>query len=163
MGLKLVWARVRGRETALVVLAGLVGACAPPGSGVGSGGQDPPGLHTMMVELAMRHASLWFAGEAENWPLADYMMHELEEVAARIPEVHAEYDGIPVASLLTQMMTPAVEATAAAVDAGDREAFVAAYDQLTTSCNACHAASDRGAIVIQRPTSPPLTNVRYAP
>jgi hypothetical protein len=122
-----------------------------------------PGLHTLMVELAMRHASLWFAGDAENWELADYMMHELEEVAERIVELHPDYEDIPVGSLFAQMATPAIEDAERAIEATDRDAFVAAFDRLTTSCNACHAASNRTAIVIQRPTTPPLTNLRYAP
>jgi hypothetical protein len=49
------------------------------------------------------------------------------------------------------------------VDAADRSGFRVAYDELTTACNACHIASDRAAIVMQRPTSPPLTNLRYIP
>jgi cytochrome c553 len=61
------------------------------------------------------------------------------------------------------MTLPAVEELEAAVAAGDRDAFTAAYDRLTTACNDCHVAAGRGAIVIQRPTAPPLTNLRYAP
>jgi hypothetical protein len=120
-----------------------------------------PGLHAMMVELGMRHASLWFAGDAENWALADYMAHELEEVAEHIREVHPEYDDVPVAGLMAQLTLPHVGEIRAAIEAQDPGAFGRAYDRLTASCNACHAASDRSAIVIQRPTAPPLTNLRY--
>jgi hypothetical protein len=122
-----------------------------------------PGLHSMMVELAMRHASVWFAGEAQNWELADYMAHELAEVAERVSEVHPEYEGIPVATLMARIALPVIEELEAAVDARDHGAFIAAYDRLTTSCNACHTASERAAIVIQRPATPPLTNLRYTP
>jgi hypothetical protein len=122
-----------------------------------------PGLHTLMVELQHRHATLWFSGEAENWPLADYFLHELEELIEDIEELHPVYHGVPVAELLTEMTLPAVERMEEAVDASDRDAFVLAYDQLTVACNACHVASDRAAIVMQRPTAPPLTNLRYIP
>jgi hypothetical protein len=122
-----------------------------------------PGLHALMVELGMRHASLWFAGDAGNWPLADYMLHELEELVEHIEELHPVYRDVRVAELLRQMTVPAVESLEGAVEAGDRARFAQAYDQLTTACNACHAASDRAAIVIQRPTAPPLTNLRYTP
>jgi hypothetical protein len=122
-----------------------------------------PGLHSMMVELAMRHASVWFAGDAQNWELADYMVHELEEVAELIADVHPEYDGVAVATLMAQLTLPVIEEVEAAVDARDHGAFVAAYDRLTTSCNACHTAASRAFIVIQRPTAPPLTNLRYTP
>jgi hypothetical protein len=122
-----------------------------------------PGLHSLMLELQHRHASLWFAADAGNWPLADYVMHEVEELIEDIETLHPDYDGIPVADMLAEMTTPAVERLEAAVDAADGAAFTLAYDQLTTACNACHVASDRAAIVIERPTSPPLTNLRYLP
>jgi hypothetical protein len=122
-----------------------------------------PGLHTLMVDLGMRHASLWFAGEAENWPLADYMVHELEELVEEIEELHPVYQDVQVAELLREMTTPAVEALEAAVDHEDPRGFERAYDDLTSACNACHIASDRASIVMERPTSPPFTNLRYRP
>ncbi len=122
-----------------------------------------PGLHTLMVDLGMRHASLWFAGEAENWPLADYMVHELEELVEEIEELHPVYRDVQVAELLREMTTPAVEALETAVDDENLQDFERAYDDLTTACNACHIASDRAAIVMERPTSPPFTNLRYRP
>jgi len=122
-----------------------------------------PGLHSLMTEVQHRHATLWFAAEAENWPLVDYFLHELEEIIEDIEEIHPVYDGVPVAEMLAEMTTPAIELLEDATDAEDRVAFVAAYDQLTAACNACHIASDRDAIIMQRPTSPPLTNLRYLP
>jgi hypothetical protein len=122
-----------------------------------------PGLHTLMVDLGMRHASLWFAGDAGNWPLADYMVHEIEELIEETGELHPVYRDIQVAALLQEMTAPAIEALEGAVNAGDRGAFVQAYDRLTTACNHCHTASGRAAIVIQRPTAPPLTNLRFQP
>lgn len=122
-----------------------------------------PGLHTMMTDLGMRHASLWFAGEGDNWPLASYMIHELEEVTGDIETLHPEYDGVQVQVMLREMTTPAIEEIEAAIEAGDRAAFAAAYDRLTTACNQCHSAADRAAIVIQRPTAPPQSNLRYRP
>lgn len=122
-----------------------------------------PGLHTLMVDLGIRHASLWFAGNAENWPLADYMVHELEELVEEIEELHPIYRDVEVAALLGEMTHPAVEALEDAVEDEDRAAFADAYDRLTAACNACHVASDRAALVIQRPTAPPLTNLRFSP
>jgi hypothetical protein len=122
-----------------------------------------PGLHAMMHDLGIRHASLWFAGDAANWELADYMIHELEEVVERIEEVHPTYDDVPVATMLREMTHPRIEEIEAALDAEDPAAFATAFDALTQACNQCHAAAGRAAIVIQRPTAPPLTNLRYEP
>jgi hypothetical protein len=161
------WRTIWRRSTVvLAAAAGTMASCSSPADDAHIRELEArftPGLHSMMVELATRHASVWFAGDAQNWELADYMAHELAEVAEHIGEAHPEYDDIPVATLMAQMTLPAVEELEAAVDARDHGAFVAAYDRLTTSCNACHEASDRAAIVVQRPTAPPLTNVRYAP
>jgi hypothetical protein len=38
-----------------------------------------PGLGELMSANQMRHAKLWFAGEAGNWPLAAYDLDELKE------------------------------------------------------------------------------------
>lgn len=122
-----------------------------------------PGLHTLMVTLGHRHASLWFSGDEANWRLADYMIHELEELVEEIETLHPVYDDIPVAEMLAEMTTPAIELIEAALALEDRAQFVQAYDQLTVACNACHVASGRDFIVVVRPTSPPFTNLRYRP
>jgi len=154
-----------------VVLASALGfaACAPGESADTAGRFDEleqrftPGLHQLMADLGMRHASLWFAGEAANWPLADYMVHEIEELIEDIETLHPVYRDVQVAALLGEMTTPAIESLEGAVESGDRGAFTEAYERFTAACNHCHTASGRGFIVIQNPTSPPFTNLRYAP
>lgn len=122
-----------------------------------------PGLHTLMGQLADRHALVWFAGEAQNWPLAAYMVHELEELVEDIAELHPVYHEVMVADLLQGMTRPATEALAAAVAAGDLETFERSYDDLTAACNGCHVAADRPYIVVRRPDRPPLANLRFEP
>ncbi len=122
-----------------------------------------PGLHEQMIHLQFRHASLWFAGEEENWELADYMIHELEELVEEIEEANPVYRGVAVAELLGEMTHPAIEAIETAITRRDRDAFRMGYDQLTTACNACHIASERPAIVMQRPDHPPYGNLRFTP
>lgn len=122
-----------------------------------------PGLHAQMMELQQRHATLWFAAEAENWALVDYFLHEVEGLVEDIEEFNATYHDIEVAELLVAMTVPAIEAMEAAADAADRTRFTAAYDEFTAACNSCHVATDRAALVIQRPTAPPLSNLRYLP
>jgi hypothetical protein len=121
-----------------------------------------PGLHSLMQQVQLRHAQLWFAGEAGNWELADYQVHELEELLEQIQALHPEYDDQPVAELLEQLL-PAVERVEGAIDARQPAEFAAAFDDMTTQCNACHTATDRSVIVIQRPTTRPLDNLRYEP
>jgi hypothetical protein len=166
---------IAGLRAATVAMTALAGLSLLAGCGGGGGAavsearlqeleaRFTPGLHSLMLDLGMRHASVWFAGEAGNWPLADYLVHELEELLEDIEELHPVYREIRVAELLGEMTLPAVESLQEAVEAGDRAGFARAYDRLTSACNACHEVADRAAIVIQRPTAPPFTNLRYPP
>jgi hypothetical protein len=149
---------------AAIVLAGCGQAVDErhPGDEASSQGLRP-GLHAMMTELQLRHANLWFAGDAENWPLAEHQVHELEELLEKTAEYHPEYSGVRVGELLTAMTDTSVAALDAAVDARDAAAFRTAFDGLTERCNACHTVAERGYLVIQRPRVPPLDNLRYAP
>jgi hypothetical protein len=118
-----------------------------------------PGLHTLMGAVANRHAMLWFAGQAENWELVDYQIHEMEELIEEIEELHPVYDDIPVAQLLGEMTHPAIEALETAMAARDRAAFTSSFDRLTQACNSCHLAADREVLLVVRPSSPPITNL----
>jgi hypothetical protein len=139
--------------------------------GCGRGDGDPtdleprlrPGLHVLMTELQYRHANLWFSGDAENWPLAEHQLHEMEELLESIEEHHPEYRGTEIREVLRTMMHPAVEALETVVAARDVAGFGTAFDELTLRCNACHTATERPYLVVQRPTVPPLTNLRFDP
>lgn len=38
-----------------------------------------PGLGTLMNAIQIHHLKLWKSGNAENWELANFELHELEE------------------------------------------------------------------------------------
>ena len=61
------------------------------------------------------------------------------------------------------MVDPALAQLQAAVDAHDGAKFDAAYDALSASCNGCHSAAGHGFLVIQRPRTPMLDNLRAEP
>ena len=50
-----------------------------------------------------------------------------------------------------------------AIAAKDFKKFAAGYDALNKACNACHAGTENGFVVIKRPTTPAFTNQDYAP
>jgi hypothetical protein len=121
-----------------------------------------PGMGDLMSALQLRHAKLWYAGRAENWPLAAFELHEIEETLERIERWHPEEDGLQVAPALESFIGPAHHVLGASVANKDRGAFEAAFDDLTQGCNACHQAMKHEFIVIQRPTREPVTNQRWA-
>jgi hypothetical protein len=124
----------------------------------GAAGEPPdfPGLGEIMALQQMRHIKLWFAGNAANWPLANYEMGELNEGFDDVTklfggDIVGQHVGAPMSELEK------------AIDNNNRVAFAAAFDKLSAGCNACHRTLDHGFIVIQRPTLPPYSNQNFVP
>lgn len=112
---------------------------------------DFPGLGEIMSLQQMRHIKLWFAGNAANWPLADYEIGELKEGFEDVTkllggDIVSQHVGAPISELEKS------------IDGKDRAAFAAAFDKLNAGCNGCHRALDHGFIVIQRPQSLPYSD-----
>lgn len=122
-----------------------------------------PELGQQMLELQIRHGRLWAAGEAENWMLTQFQLAELRESFSAVVELNGEHAALQpqrLADVLPAMTDPALTQLQEAVDGQDKRKFEAAYDALSNACNACHAASDHGFLVIQRPQTPVLDNLR---
>src|SRR6516162_11665450 len=66
---------------ALLLTAGI--ACAQPSikqdEGSAEEAEHLPHLSEIMVQQQMRHIKLWFAGNAGNWPLAEYQLGALKD------------------------------------------------------------------------------------
>lgn len=115
--------------------------------------EEGPGLGEIMTLTQMRHAKIWFAGEARNWELVDYELDELEEGFADVIKYHPTHKDAPLAisDLVPKMMDGPIEDLRQAAKAHDEAAFVAAFETLTTACNSCHQATDFGFNVVKRP------------
>jgi hypothetical protein len=144
--------------TCIIVAASVPFAAAQPA-------KEPyaPGLGEFMTATQLRHAKLWFAGDANNWDLAAYeideIMEGLEDAEKRFPT----HDGIPVAEMIKANIDPAVEELRKAVEAKSSTKFAVAFDKLSSACNTCHAGANKQFIRIRRPTSSPLSNQNFAP
>ena len=94
---------------------------------------------------------LYFAGQEENWELADIYTHELEEVAELIIDSEDIDKGINRSKLMETMFLPQIEEMEKTIDAGDKARFLEQYDILIKTCNACHNAAKYGAIKVTAP------------
>jgi cytochrome c556 len=124
---------------------------------------EPPELGQQMLELQIRHARLWQAGEAQNWLLTQFQIAELREALAGVAEQNGDHAALQpqrLADVLPGMTNPALKQLQDAADAQDKAKFEAAYDALSNACTACHVAADHGFLVIQRPRTPVLDNLR---
>ena len=120
-----------------------------------------PGLGELMSANQMRHAKLWFAGQAGNWPLAAYELDELREGFDDVLTYQPHFKGKPIAKLLEPMTEPALAQLEAAIAAKNRARFEAAFDELSHACSSCHRELGYGFIAIQRPTASTFTNQRF--
>ncbi len=160
------------RFAVLSVAAGfalVASACSPasaPAAG-SSAAPEPyaPGLGEIMSLQQMRHTKLWFAGESQNWELADYEVDELGEGFDDAVKFHPTHKDSPVApkDAIPRMVTQPLKDLRAAIEKKDRAAFETAYDAFTDSCNRCHDATNFSFNRVQRPEANPYPNQVFAP
>jgi hypothetical protein len=144
--------------TTIAILVSVLCAAAQPA-------KEPyaPGLGEFMTATQLRHAKLWFAGKENNWDLAAYEIDEITEGLEDAEKQFPTREGLPVADMIKANIDPAIEELKKAVEARSSAKFAAAFDQLTSACNTCHAGANKPFIRIQRPTSSPLSNQNFAP
>jgi hypothetical protein len=121
----------------------------------GSGCSTPPGpgLGEIMTLNQMRHAKLWFAGEARNWELASYELDELQEGFDDVVLYHPTHKDspLPLSALVPKIMGEPMQSLRKAVESEDVAQFEKSYDDLTEGCNSCHEATRFGFNVVKRP------------
>lgn len=111
-----------------------------------------PGMGEIMGATQMRHAKLWFAGNAKNWKLASYEVDEIEEGLADAAKYHPVFKkNAPISAMLEKFVKPPINDIRRAIEVENIPQFRTSYDALTTACNACHQAAGQEFIVIKRP------------
>ena len=125
-----------------------------------------PELGEQMLGIQIRHARLWFAGQAQNWLLAAFELQEIKEAFDAVVEQnpdHAIFQPQRLADILPAMTKAPVTAMRDAIDHGSKAEFDKAYDGLSAACTGCHKVAGNDFLVIQRPTAPLRDNLRTAP
>lgn len=118
-----------------------------------------PGFGDLMGSVQVHHNKLWFAGVNENWPLAEFALHEIEEIFEEMRTYHADMPEIEI----LPMIDPALEAMHSAIDERNTENFKQGYLTLSNTCNACHASTGFEYIKIVVPTTPAFSNQDFSP
>lgn len=122
-----------------------------------------PGLGEFMTQISTRHLKLWYAGDAENWSLAEYELEEIHEGLEDLAKYHPTHDKLAgsVPDLIAAYMNGPLNQIDAAIKNKNLENFRAGYDNLTTACNSCHQANHFGFNVLQRPDANPFSNQSF--
>lgn len=116
-----------------------------------------PGFGEFMSSIQVHHAKLWFAGQNQNWKLADFEMHEIGEAIDAIQEFQTERKE----SEKVPMLKPALDAVNDAIQKQNAGLFKSSYLLLTNTCNNCHKAVDFGFNIVKIPDTPPYSNQAF--
>jgi len=116
-----------------------------------------PGFGELMSNIQIHHAKLWFAGQNQNWKLADFEMHEIGETLDAILQYETERDE----SKKVEMLKPALDAVNDAIQKQSPELFTSSYILLTNTCNNCHKAVNFEFNVVKIPETPPFSNQEF--
>jgi hypothetical protein len=113
-----------------------------------------PGFGEFMSGIQVHHEKLWFAGINQNWKLADFEIHEIEESLEDIKKYCTDR---PESKSIDMINAPLDSVSKAIVSKNETE-FKSGYLLLTNTCNSCHQATNHEFNVITVPTTPPFSN-----
>jgi len=113
-----------------------------------------PGFGEFMSSIQVHHNKLWFAGQNQNWKLADFEIHEIMEAIDDIKKYQTERKE----SQLVGMITPALDSVNTAIQQKNITLFKNSYILLTNTCNNCHRTVNFEFNVVKIPDNPPFSN-----
>ena len=113
-----------------------------------------PGFGEFMSSIQAHHIKLWFAGQNQNWKLADFEIHEIMETIEDIKKNETERKE----SQMIDMINPALDSVNNAIKQKNPELFKSGYSLLTNTCNACHRAANFEFNVVKIPDNQPFSN-----
>ncbi|APW58826.1 hypothetical protein [Paludisphaera borealis] len=122
----------------------------------------------IMADVGGHFTNLWFAGEAENWPLADFYLGETKSHlrwAVRSKPVRKDDAGrdVNLSGILEAFENSQLTQLKQAVDRKDKAAFETIYRDSLTVCYSCHKASDKPYLRPQIPARPETGVINFDP
>jgi hypothetical protein len=113
-----------------------------------------PGFGEFMSGIQAHHSKLWFAGQYQNWKLADFEIHEIMEAIEDIQKYETDRNE----SQLIGMINPAIDSINQAIKKENPVLFKSSFTYLTNTCNSCHRAASFEFNVVKIPDSLPFSN-----
>ena len=130
-------------------------------------GQLPSQSHTM-ADVAYHFSNLWFAGQADNWPLAEFLLDETRSHlrwAVRVRPIRPLSNGgqFNAGDMLAAVEQGAFKELQDSVRAKEQPRFTAAYRNMLASCYACHVAAEKPYLQLRVPDRPAETMIEFDP
>jgi hypothetical protein len=130
-------------------------------------GKAPDQSHAM-ADVGYHYANLWFAGEKQNWPLAEFCLDETRSHlrwAVRIIPVRKTPTGqdLELKGILDALESSVLDDLRKAVAAHDRAQFELAYKRTLEGCYACHKSAGKPYLRPQLPEQPGAPILNFDP
>ena len=122
----------------------------------------------IMADVGDHFTNLWFAGTADNWPLADFYLSEtkshLRWAVRRIP-IRKDNKGhdINLTAILEAFENSQLTQLKRTIDGKDRAAFEKVYKESLTVCYSCHKAADKPYLRPRVPAEPESRIIQFDP
>lgn len=113
-----------------------------------------PGFGDFMSSIQVHHNKLYFAGQNQNWKLADFEVQEIKESLEDISEYCTDRDE----SKSIMMIQPALDSISYAISQKSVVLFKNSFYILTNTCNSCHQATNFEFNVVKIPDAVPFSN-----
>ncbi len=130
-------------------------------------GRLPDQAHAMQ-DVGYHFTHVWFAGQKENWELANFYVGETKSHlrwAVRIIPKRKDKAGqeIDLASILQSLENGPLAQLETAIASRNKDRFAAAYKFTLETCYACHKTSDKPYLRLQVPQHPEVQIIDFNP
>lgn len=122
----------------------------------------------VMQDVSYHFSNLWFAGQHENWDLANFYWSETRSHlrwAVRIIPKRKDNAGqdVDLVAILQAFENGPLQRLQAAITAKDKAAFEQNYRTSMETCYACHKAADKPFLRLQIPERPETPLINFDP
>ena len=129
----------------------------------------PSNSHIMM-DVQWHWTNLWFAGQAKNWPLAQYYFNEtrghIQWLIKKSPTMRSsgpDKEEVNIEGIFDGIDTSSLADVKAAIEKKDSARFAVTYKTMLESCYSCHKAVGRPYLRPMIPTAPVQTVINLDP
>ena len=117
-----------------------------------------PRFAEFMTNIQIHHAKLWFAGQNENWQLADFELKEIEENIDNLKKFRPERKE----TQMVIMINPQLDSVNMSIQQKNPALFKTSFTSLTNKCNTCHMLVNYKFNHVKIPETPPFSNQEFS-
>ena len=127
-----------------------------------------PGQGAVMSLFGYYFGNLWFAINAENWPLAEFYLHECRETLERAVDIKPirqdlaglDVDLVAMAEALDDTQFTKMDAT---IRARDKAGSISVYRDTMIVCYSCHMSTGKPFLNVRIPATPSSLGIEFDP